>query len=55
MPQHGMTIDFSKIVIPAGGMGEDEKKAAENAALLREGLSRIINEWALTCSSSNLI
>ncbi|WP_426575363.1 hypothetical protein ACP179_01140 (plasmid) [Xenorhabdus stockiae] len=35
-PRHGMIIDFSKTVIPAGGMREDEKKAAKNAALLSQ-------------------
>ncbi|MDE9494597.1 hypothetical protein KKJ09_13635 [Xenorhabdus bovienii] len=32
--RNGMRIDFSKTVIPAGRVKDDEKKAAKNAALL---------------------
>ncbi|MDE9474739.1 hypothetical protein KKJ12_17905 [Xenorhabdus bovienii] len=33
-PRNGIRIDFSKTVIPAGRVKDDEKKAAKNAALL---------------------
>ncbi|CDL85776.1 hypothetical protein [Xenorhabdus szentirmaii] len=43
-PSNGTFIDFSKTVIPAGGVKGDEKKAARNAALLREIWDDIIRK-----------
>ncbi|MCP9270171.1 hypothetical protein M5U04_19335 [Xenorhabdus sp. XENO-1] len=43
-PRNGMLIDFSKTVIPAGGVKGDENKAAKNAALLRKIWDDIIRK-----------
>ncbi|MBD2780828.1 hypothetical protein ID852_03455 [Xenorhabdus sp. 42] len=50
-PRNGVFIDFSTTVIPAGGVKDDEKKAAKNAALLRKIWDDIIRKRGLNTTT----